>query len=408
MHNYIDNAAKKIIIAIDRISPEGNLTKNFYTKNKNIILSIKPDAPTSDKFFNCKTHEFTDSVDLSNSNGIIFPLIPFEITPNSIFNTDANENDYYQFQEKLINFFHKEFNRIKNNIHINQNNINTLNFIKSHSFFSSKIFNNDFEYISSFIENTVAEEYIGKFLSFISEYMDINDNLKKETDIFAKLRLFYKLKIKESVDKKIEDIEKEKIFSLEQAKSENMPFIEGEIINHYNEKLKLIRDNNYSKFIDFFDNFFDLVKFWPSWLEAPEFIDKNQCYDVYRCRLFACIKLLDAKVSLNSSPEYLVQEGYKMKLNLLNNHKNNILKEITEILASDDSIEELKALKDIITTTDLQKLLDDHLGKIDDLTNAYTFFEMMNFWPDILQPEPAILEELRIVLSGNNDIIFLS
>lgn len=407
MHNFIENAAKKIIISTDKIMPDGGLIKDFYTKNERIISSIAPGTVIEpNKFFNCKTRVL-ETLDASKLNGIILPLIPFEISPNDIYNDLSNISDFLQFQEKLINFLSKNYDKIKNNNPVSFNNINILNYVKAHSFFSNAVFADDFEYTSSFISDTLANERVVKFLNYFSEYMNINDDLKKETDVFAKLRQFYKIKIQEAVDRKVIELEKDKTFSLEQAKQENMPFIEGEIINHYNSKIKSIKTTNYSRFIDFFDSYFELLKFWPTWLDVPEFIDRNQMYDSYRYKLFTCLKMLDANVSLSVTPDRLVKAAYTMKLELLSTHKDKVLKEIDEILFSDNSIEELKALKDVLTSVNLQKLMDDHLGQYDDSTNGTTFFEIINFWPDILQPEPSILEELRSVLSSNNDVIYL-
>ena len=405
----LSNVASKIIICIDNVDADNNITKEFYTKNPFIIEKFfkKNIANLQNNFFNCKTQTF-EELNLNDISGISLPFIPFEVSPTELYKTANNPNNdaFYFFQENLCNFLINNADKIKDKAPVTFNNINILNFLKSHFFFSTKAFVTDFDYYCSFISNTIAEDRIKNFFNWLNTYTDLNDTIAKEPDLFNKLRLFYDVKIKEAVNEKIKGLVEEKAISLEQSDKEDMLFMKEEITKHYDEKISYITDTNYHQMVRFFETVFELLKFWPPWLDTPQFIDKNQTYDLYRYKLFTCLKLLDSNLSITLTPEILKQMTYIRKAEVLEQYKQKLIDEIDELLASDNTLEELKALKGILNDFGAKDSLDKHLSQTNPTEENYVY-EVLSFWPEILQPEPKELEKIRNVLRDNGEVIFI-
>ena len=405
MIDGINNAATKIIVCLDTTLPGGSLLRNYYTKNKQIIEAIDTAAiHDENKFFNCKTRVFED-ISMENTPDVTLPLIPFEVSPADIFKDSNNSNDFHQFQEKLITFFRLNFNKIKDNIPVSIDNINILNLFKMHSFFSTKVFKDELAYTSAFIDNTIAEEAVGFMHSAIDTYIGMESNNGTRIDSLARLKEFYKIKVNEAVCSKTAKFEELKDSSMRQAKEENMEYLVADVAAHYDTRIKLIKSTNYNKLIDAFNTHAELLRLWPSWLDAPEFIDKSLLYDNHQYKILSCLSLTDCTASIETA----LKPAYIHKLTLLNNQKNKILDEINEILSTDNTIEELKAIKDILISIDPQHLLDKHLEQNDDSTNENTLYQILIFWPDnsILQPAPRVMEDIKSILCSNDDIIYL-
>lgn len=408
--SFLKDLSNRVTVSFCNEYENGDFEINYATRNRKAIeffnktIEIKND----DEYYNItlnRVEKFGDK----DASTITVPSLPYEIAPPAILLSSQDEkfddNSFFMFQKKMYDFVKDNKHRIITT-RIPKDISLKLSFIYSFYNLENKVFFDEDDYKYSFLSLEIANDKINLFYSVLSQWLsEISPGLPEELDAFSKLKEYYIVEINKAVEQRIKTLDQYKKSHIQQAIDEGLDILVDDIRTEYENKktrLKKLTIYSYRKMLDSFDDVFELLRFYPNWLNAPGAISKDIFADSFSVKIYLTLRTVGSNITLHEiTNEYsearINQESKEGLKRVINNRKNEILKELEDFEKENGVIEEVSSLRNKIFAVNEDPVVD----------NMNHFTEVFKYeWPEILAPEPKNLIIAKNIISDSSEIFY--